>query len=210
MHQGTTVQIEHHRHVDMTLAQRELVDGDVAHFGELSLLEPGSQGGLVEVLDQIPAHPEQSRYMLDGGELAELHHMPGKGLEMPRLAASKLDGLAGHLSAALAAKAMTVQHHHLLASANRKGEKRTLEAATVDEFMPPRSTGSTPFAVPIEFHMMVDPTFPVLRGKMPVATKPQRVVQKTRRCHGRLLRPNSKPDRGSTPWRRPRNPEPTL
>ena len=65
--------------VDMTLSQSKLVHGNVAHLGERSVLEPAAQVALVEVLDEIPTDPEQTRHMLDGRQLAEIHHIPGKG-----------------------------------------------------------------------------------------------------------------------------------
>ena len=128
---------------------------------------------------------------------------------MSRLALSKVDRLPGYLSAALAVNTTTMQHHHLLASADRQREKRALEGATVDALMPPRPAGGTPSAMPLPLHVVVDPTFPVLGAKMPVAMKPQGVLPKTRRRHGCLLRPHSNPDRGCAPWRRLRNPQPT-
>ncbi len=67
MHHRTSFQVQDQRHVTVTFAHGNLVDGDLLEVLELRLGELLLQIVFLNVFDEIPAHAQMLGHIFDGG-----------------------------------------------------------------------------------------------------------------------------------------------
>lgn len=124
---AASLEVHHHGHVMMPLADGELIDRQVAHPGQFAFGKPFAEMLLEQLLDHVPAHAQQQGHMFDGGDAAQVHHETVKGLEAPSLSLGEFDRLPEGVAAAQAILLMAVQDDELGSPAHRQCPEDPLE-----------------------------------------------------------------------------------
>jgi hypothetical protein len=122
--------------------------------------------------------------MLDGGNGAQIDHIPLKGPEPSSFTFSKVDGLAQGLTAPAAVLNMTVQDDKLGPSSHGQCPKGACKFPVHSQLIPASATVSAFSFIPFSDDVVVDGPSPILGPQMLVANQTQSMIQITCRRHG--------------------------
>ena len=122
--------------------------------------------------------------MFDGGNSAEIDHIPFKGFQSPSLALGKVDRLPQSPTTLSAMLKMAMQDNKLRSSSYGQGPKTALKFSLHRQLIPPSTTSGTFAFFPLSDHVVVGGPSAILGFHMLVAHQTQTVIQITCRRHG--------------------------